>query len=120
MVNNEILNDSVIRPLLTRHEDILTGDIADNISEKILFVNDSKKTDNVADILRAVLYGDTPLLISGTTFALTLNTKGWRTRGISEPEDERILQGPREGFDEAALFNVAMIRRKLLIYMNKC
>ncbi|MEE1184886.1 MAG: spore germination protein, partial [Acutalibacteraceae bacterium] len=114
MVNNEILNDSVIRPLLTRHEDILTGDIADNISEKILFVNDSKKTDNVADILRAVLYGDTLLLISGTTFALTLNTKGWRTRGISEPEDERILQGPREGFDEAALFNVAMIRRKLL------
>ena len=113
MVNNEILNDSVIRPLLTRHEDILTGDIADNISEKILFVNDSKKTDNVADILRAVLYGDTLLLISGTTFALTLNTKGWRTRGISEPEDERILQGPREGFDEAALFNVAMIRRKL-------
>ncbi|MBP3626586.1 MAG: spore germination protein [Clostridia bacterium] len=114
MVNNEILNDSVIRPLLTRHEDILTGDIADNISEKILFVNDSKKTDNVADILRAVLYGDTLLLISGTTFALTLNTKGWRTRGISEPDDERILQGPREGFDEAALFNVAMIRRKLL------
>ncbi len=114
MVNVEMLNDSVVRPLLTvkneRREDSLIG----YISKQVLFASETKKTSDVPDILRSVLYGDTLLLVDGCAEALTINTKGWRTRGISEPEDERILQGPREGFDEAALLNLAMIRRKLL------
>ena len=61
-------------------------------------------------MLRAVLYGDTLLLIDGSAQAITVNTKGWKTRGISEPENERILEGPREGFNEAALLNLALIR----------
>lgn len=114
MVNVELLNDSVVRPLLTvkseRKEDSLIGYIA----KQVLFASETKKSGDVAEILQAVLYGDTLLLADGCDEALTINTKGWRTRGISEPEDERILQGPREGFDEAALLNLAMIRRKLL------
>ncbi len=114
MVNNEIINDSVVRPLVTVDAKYSGGERAEFVREQILFANDANRADNVADMLRAVLYGDTLLVIDGTATALALNTKGWRTRGISEPEDERVLQGPREGFDEAAMFNVAMIRRKLL------
>ncbi|MFQ8951731.1 MAG: hypothetical protein ACLR56_01100 [Oscillospiraceae bacterium] len=36
----------------------------------------------MADMLRAVLYGDTLLLIDGCMTAITVNTKGWRT-GVS-------------------------------------
>ncbi len=114
MINNAAINDSVVRPLLMTKAENDIGDTARFISEKILFANDVNPAESVADMLRALLYGDTLLIIDGSSTALTLNTKGWRTRGISEPEDERVLQGPREGFDEAAMFNVAMIRRKLL------
>ncbi len=114
MINAELLNESVIRPLLTspaeRKEDSLVG----FISKQVLFAGETVITDSVEDMLRALLYGDTLLLVDGCTDAVTINTKGWRTRGISEPDDERVLQGPREGFDEAALLNLAMIRRKLL------
>ena len=114
MINAEILNESVIRPLVTsnaeRKEDSLVG----FISKQVLFAGETTLYDNVGDMLRSVLYGDTLLLVEGCSQAITINTKGWRTRGISEPEDERVLQGPREGFDEAALLNLAMIRRKLL------
>lgn len=114
MVNMQMLDDSVVRPILTaKLPDLFVPDI-DNLSESILFASEVKKTDNVADMIRAFLYGDTVLLLDGSTLALTINTKGWRTRGISEPSDERVLQGPREGFDEAAMLNLAMIRRKLL------
>ncbi len=111
MVNAQIINDSVVRPLVLSS---VEGTDIDFIAEKILFANEVSRAFNLCDMLRAVLYGDTLLLIDGFTEALTVNTKGWRTRGIAEPSDERVLQGPREGFDEAAMFNLAMIRRKLL------
>lgn len=114
MVKAEMLNESVVRPLLTVKNGKRDRSLIDYIADCVLFASETVKTSEVASILRAVLYGDTLLLAEGCDKALTVNTKGWRTRGISEPDDERILQGPREGFDEAALLNLAMIRRKLL------
>ena len=84
------------------------------IAKNILFANEVGESGYMPDLLRAILYGDTVLISDGNQTALTINTKGWRTRGIQEPTSERVLQGPREGFDEAAMFNLAMIRRKLL------
>ncbi len=84
------------------------------IAGNILFANEVNETESLPDMLRALLYGDTVLITQNSKSALTINTKGWRTRGIKEPDSERVLQGPREGFDEAAMFNLAMIRRKLL------
>lgn len=111
MVNSDSINESIVRPLILAENAV--SDVS-YISENILFANETKITKYLSDILRAVLYGDTVLFVNGQSHALTINTKGWRTRGISEPMDERVLQGPREGFDEAAMFNLAMIRRRLL------
>ena len=113
MTDSEQLNEAVIRPLLTVNTPYTEPNIADYISNQILFARDVKKLKNVADILSGILYGEALLLINGSSYALSIDVKGWRTRGISEPQDERVLQGPREGFDEAALLNLAMIRRKL-------
>lgn len=114
MVNVAMLNDSVVRPIVMLDKTPDNTCLADSVLSEILFASEVKKTDKVDEALRSILYGDTILLIDGTDELLIVNTKGWRTRGISEPEEEKILQGPREGFDEAALFNVSLIRRKLL------
>ncbi len=114
MVDSEQLNDAVIRPLITVDKANDKQNIADFLSEQILFARDVKKAKCVANILEGILYGEALILIDGSPMALTVDVKGWRTRGISEPMDERILQGPREGFEEAALLNLAMLRRKLL------
>ncbi len=114
MVNIELLNESIIRPLLLVNTERYEGSLTECIAKQVLFASETAMAESVADMLRAILYGDTLLLINGCTTAITINTKGWRTRGISEPDDEKVLQGPREGFDEAALLNLAMIRRRLL------
>ena len=44
---------------------------------------------------------------------LILNTKGWVTRSISEPDGEKVLKGPREGFNESILMNLSLVRRKI-------
>lgn len=113
MVNSVGQGETVVEALIEASVTDKTID-CDYISQNILFANEVTKTDRLPDMLRAILYGDTVLIVQGDKNALTINTKGWRTRGIKEPDSERVLQGPREGFDEAAMFNLAMIRRKLL------
>ncbi|MBQ3816966.1 MAG: spore germination protein [Clostridia bacterium] len=113
MADSEIVNDSIIRPLVTVNA-VCKGDICDFIYEKVLFASELKKQTDISECIREMLYGDTLLFIDKSPYALTINTKGFETRSITEPTDERVLQGPREGFCETALFNLAMIRRKLL------
>ncbi len=112
MVNNVILNENVLEPLLCFDREIDT-DIVSCILNRILFAAESSKQEYIGEMLRALLYGDTLLLIDGSSTAITINTKGWRTRGITESSDERVLSGPREAFDESVMLNMAMIRRKL-------
>lgn len=114
MVNSAQLGETVVEALLEAVLPQNTDIDCDYIAKNILFANEVTETSKLPDMLRAILYGDTLLIKDGSKSALTINTKGWRTRGIKEPDSERVLQGPREGFDEAAMFNLAMIRRKLL------
>jgi spore germination protein KA len=113
MTDSEQLNGSVIRPLIMVDSLSKGTDLADFISKQLLFARDVKKVTGVSQILEGILYGEAVLLIGGSKTALMMDVKGFRTRGISEPQEERILQGPREGFEEAALLNLAMLRRKL-------
>lgn len=114
MVNSELINEAIVRPLILSKIPSTVKFDADYISSNILFAGEVNASNDMADLIRSVLYGDTVIFIEGCTSALTVNTKGFRSRGISEPADERVLQGPREGFDEVALLNIAMLRRKLL------
>lgn len=113
MVDSDQLNEAVIKPLLIMHPIDCSTNIAEYIETQVLFARDVKQAETLDNILQGILYGEALLLIDGSKKALTIDTKGWRTRGINEPQDERVLQGPREGFDEAAMLNLAMIRRKL-------
>ena len=114
MTDSMQINEAIIRPIITVNTTDINGDIADIIGKQMLFARDVKKVNNIAEILQGILYGEAVLLIDRSLYALMMDVKGFRTRGISEPQEERILQGPREGFEEAALLNLAMIRRKLL------
>ncbi|MEG1743682.1 MAG: spore germination protein [Clostridia bacterium] len=113
MINSDTLNLSIVRPLLVTNKKNEQSSLTQYVLKEILFAAEASESDDIETMLRALLYGDTLLLLENTRKAILINTKGWRTRGITEPNNERILQGPREGFDEAVMLNLAMIRRKL-------
>ena len=112
MVNAEIINEAIIKPLALI-DTSSNQSVSSLISESIVFANEVKKSGDIAELLSAILYGDSVLLSENTKTALILNTKGWRSRGINEPPNEQVIKGPREGFDEAVMFNAAMLRRRL-------
>ncbi len=112
MVNSQQIGETVVQSIV-RASINQAAVTPDYIAKNILFADDVAVKESVADMLRAILYGDTVILTANSSTALVINTKGWKTRGISEPDGERILQGPREGFGESAMTNMALIRRKL-------
>ncbi len=112
MIESSSIEDSLVRSCITAANVPENAGISYVLSN-VLYSSEISKTEKVSDILTAILNGDTAVLVENSAEALTVDTKGWRTRGIDEPSDERVLQGPREGFDEAAILSLAMIRRKL-------
>lgn len=113
MVDNRLLNQDVIQPLLKFKVPENASDIIDIVQKQATFSNSVEKTAEKDKILTSILYGDSILVIDGCTEVLVINTKGWIIRSIEEPESERVLKGPREGFTEAIMPNLAMLRRKL-------
>ena len=53
------------------------------------------------------------MLVNGHPGALIINTRGWKSRGIEQPQTEVSVRGPREGFTETLRVNTALIRRKI-------
>ena len=54
------------------------------------------------------------LFIDGVAEVIIIDTIGWRTRAISEPQAETIVRGPREGFTESLNLNLTLLRRRIV------
>ncbi|MDR6553797.1 spore germination protein [Paenibacillus qinlingensis] len=116
LVQNEILNEHVTKPLLSAHEnasywqqDICFHDLlcqAITISELTL----SKEGTAV---LAALLGGHTILIADGYDEVIIAGTAGWETRAIEEPQTQTVVRGPKESFTEDIRTNTSLLRRKI-------
>ncbi len=114
MVDSMRINESIIQPIcgLGCSPPAEVSPI-DFLCQQVLQVNEAEKASDFHGLLRGLLYGDTILFVDGCSQALVLGSKGFAKRGISEPSAETYLKGPREGFVEPLLHNLAMVRRRL-------
>ncbi|NLW65257.1 MAG: spore germination protein, partial [Clostridiales bacterium] len=113
MVDNKIIDEYIIKPIMISDCSAFGRDPAEEVISKVIVTNDVKKSESLEEIVQSIVYGDTALFIDGSSSALIISTKGWKSRGISEPDTEKGLRGPREGFTEALMVNLSMLRRKI-------
>lgn len=112
MVDNALVADSVIKPLV--ENDITRGgDFFASIVTGALYVHNVKPAETIEDAVEAVTYGDTVVFLPGTAQAAILSTQGFPLRSIAEPDAERVLSGPKEGFCEQLITNLTFIHRRL-------
>lgn len=64
-------------------------------------------------VLKAILEGETILLIDNIDYALSCSLKKFDKRNIEEPITEKNVKGPSEGFIETIDVNMAMLRRRI-------
>lgn len=66
-----------------------------------------------SDIFTAIVVGKAVFFIDGYNKAWIVEARAWKERGIAEPQNETVVQGPREGFVEGLQTNVGLLRRRL-------
>ncbi len=116
MASLQVINEDVLKPLLLSNISDINNksNIMDILIQKVLLTADNKKTFDVDNIVDGIMYGKTMLFIDGFTEVISINSIGWQTRSISEPQSETIVRGPREGFTESMNLNLTLIRRRVL------
>ncbi len=111
MADKNSINEYIIDPIMKSKES--KSNIDDLLNDTICY-SGIKTMDDIEQLIDAILYGDTILLEDNNNKAAILDTKGWQTRSVSEPESEVVVRGPREGFTESININLTLIRRKIL------
>lgn len=80
---------------------------------KNLPCHDVSYSDDVGALAEAVLSGRAVVAVEGSGKAAMLDIKSYPLRSVDEPENDRVLRGPRDGFGEALVRNSSLIRRRL-------
>lgn len=84
-----------------------------DLLDKVLDMNMTGFAKDIDDAITHVLSGDAILIYESFEEIIYCEAKNFPRRGISIPETEAVLKGPKEGFNELIVDNVALIRRKL-------
>ncbi len=67
----------------------------------------------VSDFVNAVLSGAIGMIVEGYPEAIMIDARTYPVRSVGEPENDRVLRGPHDGFVETLVFNTALIRRRI-------
>lgn len=74
------------------------------------------ETDVVAsetEFIKFVLSGAVGMLVEGYSEGIIIDARTYPARSVGEPENDRVLRGPHDGFVETLIFNTALIRRRI-------
>lgn len=70
-------------------------------------------TSDLKKISTDVLSGISALIIEDFTEVILLDTRTYPQRSTSEPDNDKVLRGSRDGFVETLINNTALIRRRI-------
>ena len=82
-------------------------------SQKCIPLTDKKLQSDFKQLTTALLSAMSLFFIDGYDHAVILDTKSYPSRSIEEPEKNKTMRGPRDGFCESVFINTALIRRRI-------
>lgn len=131
MVDSQIINDFVLEPLMyNKHSKFNNSrvisesssnnvtirkvrkfDLATHIYDSLVPQNAIKKYSDFESIISDVTSGNCVLFVDTISIAFSLDVKGFKQRSISPPNNEIVIRGSQEAFNEVIRTNTALIRR---------
>lgn len=123
MVDSQILNDFVLKPLMlknkfcnneTSKKIVQKGkksNIANFIQDCLIPQNNIKQQSSFKDIFSGVNSGNCALFVDTLSVGFDIDVKGFKQRSISKPENEIVIKGPHEAFVENIRTNTTLLRR---------
>ena len=81
--------------------------------DRCITFSESNVTFDVSDAVTSVFLGKSLLVVEGLSGAVLMDAKGYPSRGVDEPPDGKVLRGSHDGFVEAVVPNMALLRRRI-------
>jgi len=116
MTDRNVINDFILKPLMVSSI-MEVHNKADDLNEFILHQllphNQVKVEKSYGKAVEEINYGGCALFVDGLSVTYTADVKGWEHRGIEKPNNEIVIRGPQEAFNEVLRTNTAQIRKRL-------
>lgn len=134
MINSEVLNDFILKPLMMRNRNnmfdndqnriiseavtnnvtvrkVKKFDLADYLKSCLIPQNSIKELDSFSDVFSGVNSGNCALFVDTLGIAFDIEVKGFKQRSVEKPDNEIVIKGPHESFVENIRTNTSLLRR---------
>lgn len=114
MVDKQLMAEAVLRPILQAQPQ-QTDPVAklDDIYNNALATVDQEMVDQDQPAMDKLMSGFALLFLDGNARCIAFGAQGYVARSVSEPQNETMQFGSREGFVEPLNQNISMLRRRL-------
>ena len=81
--------------------------------DRYITFSESNVSFDVSDAVTSVFLGKSLLAVEGLAGVALMDAKGYPSRSVHEPPDGKVLRGSHDGFVEAVVPNMALLRRRI-------
>ena len=110
LCSTQFISEYIVKPL-TLVKDGINNEY--DVMTKVIDINIANWSKDKNDTLLHVLSGDVVIIFKNYDKVIYCETKGYTRRSVGIPITEAVIKGPREGFNEAFVDNVTLLRRRI-------
>lgn len=113
LTSEEFISEDIISPIMLSKDLHRNTDLFVTIRDRVLIGCNIKCSDDMSELIKSFLLGDAVFLVDGHPQGIIISAKNWAIRSVDEPDSEKVIRGPHEGFNESIMTNLSLIRRKI-------
>jgi spore germination protein KA len=113
MVDKQTLETNVIEPIIEAHSEQTFSENGLQIPIMSLIKSaEVKCSANITEIVNGLRTGASILLVENDETTIIASVPTTEDRSIQEPENEKIIKGPRDGFTESLNKNIYLLQKR--------
>ncbi|WP_040346937.1 spore germination protein [Neobacillus bataviensis] len=113
LANEELISAFFMESLTEGEWDDSPHDSFQILTDKVVNLGNIQSVTNWNQVYDNILSGNTIFFLDGYNKAVSVETKGWEKRSITEPSTQLAIRGPKDSFTETLRTNTALIRRRI-------
>ena len=99
--------------LTLKPENVMSLTEMQDFLDRYITFSESNVTFGISDAVTSVFLGKSLLAVEGLAGVALMDAKGYPSRSVHEPPDGKVLRGSHDGFVEAVVPNMALLRRRI-------
>ena len=99
--------------LTLKPENVMSLTEMQDFLDRYITFSESNVTFDISDAVTSVFLGKSLLAVEGLAGVALMDAKCYPSRSVHEPPDGKVLRGSHDGFVEAVVPNMALLRRRI-------